>query len=82
MFCFAFLQAKRRERQDIMQELLEQEQIESIEKQHKAEVEKELRTRIEIRESLTKQMKERQERLKEEAKEDALYKEQVGITFI
>ena len=60
-----------------MQELYEEEQKQAMEQEHRASVEKALRQRIEVRESLMHQMIERQERLKAEAAEDAKYKEEL-----
>jgi isocitrate lyase len=70
---------KRKEREEIMQELYEEEQKQAMEQQHRANVEKALRQRIEVRESLMHQMTERQEKLRQEAAEDAKYKEEVKV---
>lgn len=56
---------------------MEAEERETLEQKHKEEVEREFRRRLETYESLMKQMEERRERLRQEAEEDARYKEQV-----
>lgn len=60
---------------------MQEEQKEAIEYRHRAEIEKEIRQRLEMRESLSRQMREREERLIQEAKQDAAYKEQVNTYF-
>lgn len=56
---------------------MEAEERESIEQKHKEEIEREFRRRIETHDSLLRQMEERREKLRQEAEEDARYKEQV-----
>lgn len=57
-----------------------EEQKEETERRHREEVEKQIRQKLEVRESLTAQLKDRQERVRQEAAEDAKYKEQVTKT--
>lgn len=71
---------KRKEREDVLQELMLEEQKEETERRHREEVEKQIRQKLEVRESLTAQLKDRQERVRQEAAEDAKYKEQVKKT--
>ncbi|KAJ8979961.1 hypothetical protein NQ317_006406 [Molorchus minor] len=70
-------QAKVREKEDIVLELLQEEQKEAIEQKHKKDVEKQIRQRIETLHSLKTQMVEKAERKRQEAEEDAKYKEQM-----
>lgn len=69
----------RREREQIIQDLLEAEERETLEQKHKEEVEREFRRRLEVQESLLTQMEERKERLRKEAEEDAKFKDQVNV---
>lgn len=61
----------------MLQDLLEAEEREALEQKHKEEVEREFRRRIETHDSLMRQMEERRVKLRQEAEEDARYKEQV-----
>ncbi|CAH1968702.1 unnamed protein product [Acanthoscelides obtectus] len=64
-------QAKQKERDDIIQELLEEEEKEKIEKRHREDVEKRLRQRIETRDSLEMQIREKEEKQRQENEADA-----------
>nr|XP_023027239.1 meiosis-specific nuclear structural protein 1-like [Leptinotarsa decemlineata] len=68
---------KQKERDDIIQDLLEEEQKEALEKRHREEIEKQIRKRIEIRESLDQQMLDKQRILRQEADDDRKFKEQM-----
>lgn len=63
---------------------MEEEQKDAVERRHKAELEQQIRQRIETKESLTRQMEEGIEKRRQEAREDARYKEEVNrfIFFI
>lgn len=54
-----------------------EEQREAAEERYRQDMEKQIRQRLETRESLALQLKEKEERLRQEAAEDAKYKEQV-----
>lgn len=54
-----------------------EEQREAAEERYRQDIEKQIRRRLETRESLGLQVKEKEERLRQEAAEDAKYKEQV-----
>lgn len=58
---------------------MQEEQKETLERRHREEVEKQIRQRIETRESLSKQMDEVAERRRQEAREDAKYKDEVRV---
>lgn len=70
-------QTKQREREDIQQELLEQERIESAELREQKDLEKRFRQRIEMVQGLDSQVQEHIERKNQMASEDAHYKEMV-----
>lgn len=70
-------QIKQQQREDIIQNLLEEESKETIEEKHKQEIEKQIRQRIEIRESLEKQMLEKQQKLEQNAAEEAKLREEL-----
>ncbi|KAJ8921789.1 hypothetical protein NQ315_008415 [Exocentrus adspersus] len=69
--------AKKQEREDIIQELLELEKKEEIERRNRQDIEKQIRHRLEIRESLARQLQEKEERLQQEAGEDARYRNEI-----
>lgn len=54
-----------------------EEQREAAEERYRQDMEKQIRQRLETRDSLALQLKEKDERLRQEAAEDAKYKEQV-----
>jgi len=54
-----------------------EEQREAAEERYRQDMEKQIRQRLETRDSLALQLKEKEERLRQEAAEDAKYKEQV-----
>lgn len=54
------------------------EKKEEIERREKRDIERLIRQRIEINKSLGRQMEEREERLQQEAKEDARYRDEVS----
>ncbi|ERL94884.1 hypothetical protein D910_12157 [Dendroctonus ponderosae] len=68
---------RKKEREDILQELMVEEQKEALERRHREEIEKQIRQRIEVRESLTEQLKEKEDRCRQEAIEDGKYKQQL-----
>nr|CAI5864701.1 unnamed protein product [Callosobruchus analis] len=63
--------ARQKERDDIIQELLEEEEKEKIEKRHREDLEKQIRQRIETRDSLEMQIREKEEKQRQENEEDA-----------
>ncbi|KAH1028580.1 hypothetical protein HUJ05_001922 [Dendroctonus ponderosae] len=70
---------RKKEREDILQELMVEEQKEALERRHREEIEKQIRQRIEVRESLTEQLKEKEDRCRQEAIEDGKYKQQAHL---
>ncbi|CAG9835454.1 unnamed protein product [Diabrotica balteata] len=68
---------KQREREEIIADLHEEEQKEIVEKRHRADIEKQLRIRLETQQCLAQQMQERQERYRQQVEEDRKYKEQL-----
>lgn len=72
-----FFQLKKKEREEILQDLMLEEQREAIEERYRQDMEKQIRQRLETRQSLALQLKEKEERLRQEAAEDTKYKEQV-----
>ncbi|XP_018580370.1 meiosis-specific nuclear structural protein 1-like [Anoplophora glabripennis] len=69
--------AKKKEREDIIQELMELEKKEELERRDKHDMERLIRQRIEMNESLARQLKEKEERSQQEANEDARYKDEM-----
>lgn len=61
-----------------MTELLMQEQKEADLKKQIAELDKQIRARIEMQQALDLQLKEKEDMLKQQAEEDAYFKEQVS----
>jgi len=68
---------RKKERDDILMELMLEEQKEEQDRRYRQDVEKHIRQKLEIRESLGVQVKEREEKLRQEAAEDTKYKEQL-----
>lgn len=58
---------------------MQEEQQEALERRHRDEIETQIRQRLETRASLSRQMEEVAERKRQEARENALYKEEVSI---
>ncbi|XP_030760355.1 meiosis-specific nuclear structural protein 1 [Sitophilus oryzae] len=69
--------AKQKEREDILQELVIEEQNEAQELRWQAEIEKRVRQRLELRQTLDQQVKEKEEKLREESARDAKFKEEI-----
>lgn len=67
----------RRDRVDILQELLEQELIDKEDSRHREEMDKLFRQRLMNRQELASQIRDREERVVEQARQDREYKEQL-----
>ncbi|XP_050306031.1 meiosis-specific nuclear structural protein 1-like [Anthonomus grandis grandis] len=68
---------RKKERDEILQELMLEEQKEAADQRFREDVEKQVRLKLEIRKSLDAQLREKEEKIKQEAAEDAKYKEQL-----
>ncbi|KAI4460241.1 meiosis-specific nuclear structural protein 1 [Holotrichia oblita] len=82
LFLYRLLDEETREKDYVLQELKEREFQEEVERRHRADVEFQVRQRIELQEVLQKQIMEREERIRKEQKEEQLYKQQLLAKLI
>lgn len=72
------LQVKKREREEVIQQLCEEEERAKMEVRRKYDVEKHIRQRIETREALLEQLANHDELRRKEAEDQQRYREEVS----
>jgi len=77
--CFSHLQKKKAEREELLQELMEEEQKMIAIEQAKREMEEQIRQRLAAQQALQEQKRQKLEQLRVEKEEEAKYQQMVSL---